>query len=228
MKSLLAYLCSRKITANIFLKFLLRLDNLNYKLISTMSIAYNNGQHPKHNILKYYDWFISKVDKNSTVLDIGCNKGGLLKVMANHIKFGYGMDINSKYIDEAKNTVTNKNIEFIHADASRYNFKQFVELNIITLSNVLEHIDDRVKILKDIIHSLDGRKCKILIRVPLITRDWLSCFKKNLGIEYRLDQTHFIEYTEEEIFTELASAGIEVINHEVRFGEIYLECSVNN
>ena len=91
------------------------------------------------------------------------------------------------------------------------------------MSNVLEHIDKRIDFLKDI-----KRIGKIfLIRVPLINRDWKVILKKNMGVEYRLDKTHFIEYKTESFKQELSEAGYNIISIEKRFGELYAMVKVN-
>jgi len=57
--------------------------------------------------------------------------------------------------------------------------------------------------------------------VPLFERDWRVPLKKELGIDYRLDSTHCIEYTQEEYFEELHQAGLKTTNTEFRWGEIW-------
>jgi len=91
------------------------------------------------------------------------------------------------------------------------------KVSVIILSNVIEHIEDRVKFLKEI------RKLakKFLIRVPMIDRDWLTLYKKELGVEYRLDKTHFTEYTEQSFRDEVKEAGYKIVSLYIRFGEIY-------
>ena len=113
MKSLIAFLLSKKITAKIFLNFFLKLDNQLYKAISTLSIAAEEGEHPKHDILKYHEWFLSRVDERSVVLDIGCNTGNLLTKIGHKINAGYGIDIKSDYIKIAKRKNKLKNLDFI-------------------------------------------------------------------------------------------------------------------
>lgn len=228
MKQLLLKILTHRLIVNHLLNFFLRLHNWTYEIISILSIAVTGGTHPKHEILKYHEWFLSHVDNKSVVLDIGCNTGNLLFKLSDTIHRGYGIDIIEKMVLAANQNNKKKNIKFIHADATTYDFNQISDVNTITLSNVLEHIDDRVVFLNKIIRSLAGRPAKILIRIPLITRDWLSCFKKQRGVEYRLDQTHYTEYTENEIMTELTNAGIRINTSEVKFGEMYLECDVNS
>ena len=98
----------------------------------------------------------------------------------------------------------------------------------MTLSNVLEHIDCRARFLRDLLTSLksnnQSNKLILLIRVPLIERDWVACYKRYLGLDYRLDSTHFIEYTLEELLQELHQASLSVRTLDVRFGEAFVEC----
>jgi hypothetical protein len=60
-----------------------------------------------------------------------------------------------------------------------------------------------------------------LIRVPLIDRDWITLYKQELGLEYRLDPTHFTEYTEDQLIEELNSAGLSIRSSRIRYGELY-------
>jgi len=55
----------------------------------------------------------------------------------------------------------------------------------------------------------------------MINRDWLTYYKKEMGIEYRLDPTHRIEYTMESLREELEKAGLSIEKVSVQFGEIW-------
>ena len=46
---------------------------------------------------------------------------------------------------------------------------------------------------------------------------------EELGIDYRLNSGHHIEYTNESFQEELREAGLEVVHLEVRWGEIWCE-----
>jgi hypothetical protein len=85
------------------------------------------------------------------------------------------------------------------------------------MSNVLEHIDDRVNFLK----SIRPLARKFLFRVPMIDREWVTLLKQELGLDYRLDTTHFTEYTFAQFKSEFEEAGYEVRSHSVQFGEIW-------
>ena len=62
---------------------------------------------------------------------------------------------------------------------------------------------------------------RFIIRVPTFERDWRVPLKKELGLDYRLDATHFIEYTQESFREELSQAGLEAASLECRWGEIW-------
>ena len=46
--------------------------------------------------------------------------------------------------------------------------------------------------------------------------------KKELGIEWRLDNTHYIEYTKTTLLNELLRANIDIIDFKSNWGEIWL------
>ena len=83
------------------------------------------------------------------------------------------------------------------------------KFDVIILSNVLEHIENRIEFLQ----KIKNLAPKILIRVPMINRDWITLYKKELGVEWRLDKTHYIEYTLESSKQKLKS--------QVKFREIF-------
>ncbi|MCD4780946.1 MAG: class I SAM-dependent methyltransferase, partial [Candidatus Omnitrophica bacterium] len=89
--------------------------------------------------------------------------------------------------------------------------------DVVILSNVLEHIDERVKFLK----RLREMAPQFLIRVPMINRDWITLYKKEVGLDYRLDKDHYIEYTLETFEDELSKAGLQIQEYGIQFGEIW-------
>ena len=92
--------------------------------------------------------------------------------------------------------------------------------DVVVLSNVLEHIEHRIEFLKRIKHLAP----LFLIRVPMIDRDWITLYKKELGLEWRLDTTHFTEYTFDAFAEELRAVGLEITSHSIQFGEIWAVC----
>ena len=204
-----------KILSKSLLKLGVFMHNLGYSLISSATVRLNNGIHPKHEIMNYHQFFVDNISENNVVLDVGCGNGYLAHDVAKKAKRVIGIDINKKYIEFAKRHYKKENLEFIVGDATKYQFNE--KFDIIILSNVLEHIENRVEFLK----KLKSIAPKFLIRVPLITRSWLPIYLKELGYEYRLDKTHYIEYTEEEFFEEMKKAGLEIESYYVKWGELY-------
>jgi hypothetical protein len=55
----------------------------------------------------------------------------------------------------------------------------------------------------------------------MINRDWITLYKKELGLDYRLDKRHYVEYTLESFEGELREAGLKIMDYSVQFGEIW-------
>ncbi|MCK4287466.1 MAG: class I SAM-dependent methyltransferase [Candidatus Lokiarchaeota archaeon] len=197
------------------LKLYIRLHNYLYKRISSLSVKINNGIHPKHRILGFHKYFLDEIEKNSKVLDIGCGMGIVTRDIALKAKSVVGIDKNSAFIKIAKTKFQKDNVKYIFGDATTYNFND--KFDFVILSNVLEHIEDRVVFLKKIKPIADN----FLIRVPMINRSWLPLYKKELGLEYRLDKTHHIEYTIESFRREFEKADLKIIKYSIQYGEIW-------
>jgi 2-polyprenyl-3-methyl-5-hydroxy-6-metoxy-1,4-benzoquinol methylase len=200
------------------LKGLLALDNELYKAISLSACKYDDGIHPKHRLMKYHDFFCKNIDANESVLDIGCGNGFLTSDVAK-CTCGrvVGIDINKDNIDFAKNHYRANNIAFICGDV-KTDIEQ-AHFDAVILSNVLEHLPERAKFLRQVLEKVSPSK--FLLRVPMYEREWMVPLKEELGIDYMLDATHKIEYTQEQFFQELGAAGLAPETWEIRWGEIW-------
>jgi len=199
----------------------LRLHNWAYKVAGGYSkFLETDGLHPKHRIMKYHDWFKRQVRPEWVVLDIGCGNGALSYDLKEACKSVVGIDINPRNIDIASSQFSKKGITYICGDATAYAFDQ--QFDAIVLSNVLEHIENRVVFLKRIFSFQDQERSPVLLlRVPMLTRDWITPYKKEMGVEWRLDKTHMIEYTIDTLKGELEAAGLVLSDFKVQFGELY-------
>jgi SAM-dependent methyltransferase len=171
-----------------------------------------DGLHPKHRLLDYHQWFINQIKPEWSILDVGCGNGALTADLANHCRYVLGIDISMDNIEQAKKRSKGN---FICGDATTYPFAE--TFDAVILSNVLEHIDDRATFLK----KLKQLSKRFLIRVPLVDRDWITLYKREMGIEYRLDPTHFIEYTLDGFINELRGVGLQLSAFRIRYGELY-------
>ena len=202
------------------LRFLLDLDRHVYGLQTSFALHYNGGVHPKHRLTKYHDFFIKRTDSKDSVLDIGCGAGFVAYDLAN--KCGAkvtGIDIDENNIRIAKKNKSHSNITYIQGDVLRDLPNEHYD--IIILSNVLEHINQRISFLRRVNENCSPNKW--LIRVPQFERDWRVPLKKELGVDWRLDDTHFTEYTIESFTEEIAKAGLQIKHIEFRWGEIWSE-----
>lgn len=201
-------------------RFLMLLDNRLYSLQGSAAVKYGDGIHTKHRHTKYHDFFVNRISKNEKVLDVGCGMGAVSYSVA-HKSGAYviGIDHNKRNIEKARIDFSHDNIVYIVGDAlaSLPNDK----INVIILSNVLEHIEMRVDFLIQLCKTVSPQR--LLIRVPLFERDWRVPLKKELGIDYRLDKTHFTEYTHESFSDEMNEAGLRITHLESRWGEIWAE-----
>ena len=197
------------------LKCLLIMDNFVYSLISKYSVKLERGLHPKHRLTKYHEFFLKNINNSDSVLDIGCGNGYNTSRLAEKAARVTGIDIDADNISVAKQKYHMDNIEYITGDATSYLFNE--KFDVIILSNVLEHIEERVGFLR----KVKGLGSKILIRVPMLDREWKVLYKKEFGIEYRLDKTHVTEYTFQELVKELRDAGLKIHEYTIRFGEIW-------
>lgn len=204
-----------KTVLNLILRFLLNGHNLFYDLASKISVMLESDKiHPKHKLMDYHRWFIEHIRGEWEVLDVGCGNGAFTADLANHCRKVVGIDISARNIREAGERTQGK-AELICGDVAIYKFDR--KFDAVILSNVLEHIHDRINFLKMLLCCSNT----FLIRVPLIDRDWITLYKKEKGIEYRLDLTHSIEYTLESFTQELSAAGLMIESYRVRYGEIY-------
>jgi len=203
------------------LKFLGELDRSLYHLQGDLAGTYGEGVHVKHRLTGSYEFFTDRISASNTVLDIGCGNGALAYSIAKTTNANViGIDINPKTIEKAKVLHSHKNVQYVTGDATKKTIEN--NFDVVVLSNVLEHIEQRVSFLKDLISNTKAPT--FLIRVPSFDRDWRVPLKKELGIEWRLDVTHEIEYTVDIFLSELSSSGMEAIHLESKWGEIWSVC----
>ena len=227
IKSILKHLIMNPFIAKITIRILLCMHSFCYKWSGFMASQLNNGRHPKHEIMKYKEWFQSNIVSNWTILDIGSNDGALPALLSEKAAFVYGIEISPQNIAKAKHYNSKLNIQYFCADATVFNYKECQPIHCITLSNVLEHIENRVSFLKSLVQNVnwaDKKDKRFLIRVPMINREWIVLYKKQMRLEYRLDPNHYIEYTYETFEKELKEANIVIKSSKICFGEIYAIC----
>ncbi|MBN2301282.1 MAG: methyltransferase domain-containing protein [Lentisphaerae bacterium] len=205
------------------LKLLFDLDNRVYQLEGHAAIRYGDGLHTKHRHIKYHDFFVARIAPGSRVLDVGCGNGALAHDLALQVAnvAVYAIDLAAQNIAVAQAHYAAENIRFVCGNALTDLPDQ--PIDVIVLSNVLEHLEQRVAFLQDLQRRYDPKQ--FLIRVPVFERDWRVPLKAELGVDYRLDPTHCIEYGQGEFEAEVAQAGLRIVHAQVNWGEIWAEVS---
>ena len=205
------------------LALLFRIDTLLYSLQSLTAVHYGNFKHSKHRLTTYHDFFIERIEAEDKVLNFGTGKGSVAHDIA--VRTGAhvdGIDISKENIELARRDKNHQLVRFFHGDGLRFAFDS--DYDVVVLSNVLEHINDRPGLLKSLVASTNARR--FLIRVPTYQRDWRVALKRELDIEWRLDLDHKTEYTPESFAFEVQTAGLSIRYLEVKWGEIWSELAV--
>jgi 2-polyprenyl-3-methyl-5-hydroxy-6-metoxy-1,4-benzoquinol methylase len=202
------------------LTFLLGLDASLYEFQGRLSVAYDGGLHTKHRHTRYHDFFTDRIRKKERVLDVGCGIGALaFDIARKSDAIVCGVDLNEDNITVARTRYHHPNVTYRLGDVLLLPFEGLFD--VVILSNVLEHQDDRTEFLRYLVEVVGSGR--LLVRVPLFERDWRVPLKRELGLEYRLDSTHCTEYTLESFASEMHQSGLRVVHQEVRWGEIWAE-----
>jgi predicted RNA methylase len=221
LKKMLLFPLRYKFISNLFIRSLLKLNNFSYQAVSYCSMTIGNGRHLKKNYILYKKWFIERVNENDTVYDIGANNGDLSIDIAKHVKHVYAIEISKKqYKILNENTKLVSNITCLLGDATVYKLETIP--SVIILSNVLEHIDNRIPFLRNLLDLYPNSR--LLIRVPYKYTSWIVALKEEYKVEWRTDDEHFLEYDNDILSSELNQSGWNVTEPILfNFGEIYCQ-----
>ena len=208
------------------LRRLLSLEDRLDWVMNERAMTYGGGVHPKHRLIRYHDFFVERIPIGAHVLDIGCGYGAVARSIATRVKdcIVVGVDLDQIRLAQARAGDVPSNLSFIEADA-RFDLP-LGSCNVVVLSNILEHIEDRVGFLADILRQVQPEK--VLIRVPSFEREWKLPLRKELGVNYFSDPEHFIEHRYEELCNELNLSGLLPTEVIMLWGEIWVDCCPQN
>ncbi len=201
------------------LRFLLTLQRYLDSLQGIEAVRYGGGIHTKHRHVRYHEFFTARLAPGERVLDIGSGTGFLSHAMAAAGARVTGIELEERNVAAATARFRHENLRFVRGDALVWLPDEPVDT--VVMSNVLEHLPKRPEFLRSVQDRLAPRRW--LLRVPLFERDWRLPLMKELGLDWRSDDTHETEHTVEEFTAELAAAGLEVIHLETRWSEIWCE-----
>lgn len=202
-------------------RLLLLRDKIDW-IINERAMVYGEGEHPKHRLTDYHQFFIDRIKHAESVLDVGCGYGAVSRSIARaHPDSNVvGIDHDTTRLAKARDFENLSNLKFIYGDATRE--VPAGDWDVVILSNVLEHIDERVIFLKAL--SLNTRAKRYLIRVPMFERDWQMALRRELGIDFRSDPDHRIEHTTGEFLEEISQSGLDFVEMQTLWGEIWADC----
>jgi len=176
-------------------------EDLRNKLFDNYSSRTNNLDS---SYIEKYNWFNTyfknfynpfleeKENKNLNILDVGCNRGYLLKVIKDH---GYknivGIDLSNEDLEHARKL--DLDCPILNVDAFDYLEKNKSKFDVIIIKAVLEHIPkDKVsEMIRLLMESLNSGG-QLIIDVP--NMDWLFATH-----ERYMDFTHEVGFTKESI-----------------------------
>lgn len=189
-----------------------------YRRLDQAAIAYDDGVHVKHRLTGYHDFFVDRVRSGERVLDVGCGKGELAYDLV--VRAGatvVGIDSNPHHLAFARSHFVHERLEFRDGDV----LESVPEghFDAVVLSNVLEHLEPRIDLLRRIVASAGPRR--VLVRVPVLARDWTVPLRREVGLPYYWEDDHRIEYDVDGFREELREAGLQVTELELVWGEIW-------
>jgi SAM-dependent methyltransferase len=210
---------SRGADSGAALKRLFEVQDALDHVINERAMIYGCGEHPKHRLMRYHDFFIAHVADGERVLDIGCGYGAVARSIARARPRAQvtGVDYDKGRLAQARASDNPSNLAFAESDATKS--VPPGPWDVVVLSNVLEHIDDRQGFLRALIVKTDAKR--FLIRVPLFERDWRLPMRREVGANYYSDPDHKIEPMQEEFRHETAAAGLVIDSLETPWGEIW-------
>jgi SAM-dependent methyltransferase len=193
-----------------------RLDNA----LAEGAARLGQGVHPKHRLMRYHDFFVARVAPGQRILDVGCGNGYLAhRLAADAGAVVVGVDIVAANIEKARRLHAHARVSFVEGDILRDIPPG--PFDTVVMSNVLEHLPDRMALLRRLAAATGARR--FLIRVPNFERDWAVPLKKELGIDWRSDSTHETEHTPAEFDAETRAAGLVPVECKLCWGEIWAE-----
>jgi 2-polyprenyl-3-methyl-5-hydroxy-6-metoxy-1,4-benzoquinol methylase len=199
---------------------LLELDTELEYSVNHAAIRYGDGVHVKHRLMRYHDFFVNNVQPGERVLDLGCGKGELAFDLADRAgAVVVGVDRDRAYLAFARERFSHPNLSFVEADILDYAPEE--PFDVVILSNVLEHIAARQELLRKAVET--ARPKRVLIRVPVLQREWTVPLRQELGLPHFSDPTHELEYDPETLASELGEAGLDVASLRLVWGEIWAE-----
>lgn len=154
------------------------------------------------------------IPANGTVIDIGCGTGRWCRTAALYAQSVVGIDNDEAYMEVARSTSQEPNIEYIIGDFTTDLGDRTFDIGL--LIHVIEHIDD----VDTFLQALHRVASTLIIEVPDFESDSLNSVRHALGCPYYSDIDHVREYTLASLRRQLERNGWDIRYHEQRGGAI--------
>jgi 2-polyprenyl-3-methyl-5-hydroxy-6-metoxy-1,4-benzoquinol methylase len=204
-------------------RFLMAADTpINDAIDDSIVNAYG-GVHPKHWVTDYHGFFCDRISPGERVLDLGCGVSMVALSIIQRSKAAVtGVDWSDHNLAMAAKLAAGRGLSssltLVRGDICHTRVPG--SFDTIVLSNVLEHITERPARLRQWAQWYHPKR--ILIRVPAFDRDWRVPLKKELGLDWRCDQTHETEYTRPQVEEEMRAANLTIREIIVRWSEYWV------
>lgn len=214
---------ARRLAARDRAAFLMALDSALYDLQGESAVEACAGLHPKHRLMNYHDFFVRRTARGERVIDLGSGNGAVACSVARESGATVvGVELNPANAEAARRRAEAEgladSVRFVEGDITRDRVPG--RFDAVVLSNVLEHVPDRARLLRQ--WAGWYAPSRFLIRVPAFDRDWRTPWKRELGVEWRLDPTHETEYTLDSLEREATEAGLTIGERVINWGEYWV------
>ena len=89
-------------------------------LIDEQALAYDNGVHVKHRLMRYHDFFVDRIAADDRVLDIGCGYGAVAYSIATRSGATVvGLDMDPANVELARQRFQHERLSFVEGEAPR-------------------------------------------------------------------------------------------------------------
>lgn len=193
-----------------------------YVHMDRAAVDYGHGEHPKHRLTGYHDFFVDRVHSGERVLDVGCGIGSVAYDVAERAGATVvGIDSSPWALATARRRFAHPRVTYRQEDILGAGLDE--PFDVVILSNVLEHLEPRVELLRTLRERAGAKR--LLVRVPALDRDWTVPLRRELDLPYFSDPDHEVEYLPELLREELRTAGWEMGEPTLAWGEIWVEAA---
>lgn len=164
----------------------------------SLAVRRRGGVHPKHLApVEGHDWYLRHLRGDDHVLDFGCGLGFHALRAASVARSVWGVDRERRW------SMVAPNLRFGQCD----NLGAFVEheFSAVMLLDVLEHIADRQRLLREI-HRVLTPYGRLILSVPKRDTTWRERLRRAGLFDYS-DEDHKTEYDWAQLAHELRASG---------------------